>query len=129
MRAPARYGLLALLAVVATWGAGCITPSIPIPPPDADRMDFAPGPEPGTATFSYEADPLFANAVVYVYNRDTGRGVIDTADGSGAVGPTEPFAAMLGDEIAVTFESEDEVVSTCVIFREGTPDGTQVCNQ
>jgi hypothetical protein len=128
MRAPARYALLALLAVVATWGAGCITPSIPIPPPDADRMVFEAGPEAGTATFSYEGDPLFAFAIVYVYNRDTGSGVIGTADENGVVEPTEPFDAVLGHQIAVSFETEDEVVSTCVIFREGTPDGTQVCN-
>ena len=127
MRALARYALLAVLAVVATWGAGCITPSIPIPPPDADRMEFAVI-EGGAATFVYEGDPLFANAIVYVYNRDSGAGVIATANGDGMVGPTEPFAAELGDEIAVTFETEEYVVSTCVILREGTPDGTQVCN-
>jgi hypothetical protein len=124
MRALARYALLAVLAIA---GAGCITPSIPIPPPDADRMEFALV-EGGAATFVYEGDPLFADAIVYIYNRDNGNGVIATANGNGMVGPTEPFAAELGDEIAVTFETEEYVVSTCVILREGTPDGTQVCN-
>ena len=125
MRAPARYLLLAVLAIAM---GACITPSIPIPPPDADRMSFDVDLDQGTATFTYEGDPLFRNAIVYVYNRDTGRGVIDTADTDGAVGPTAAFPAMVGDEIAVTFETEDEVVSTCVILREGRPDGTQVCN-
>jgi hypothetical protein len=128
MRAPARYALLALLAVFAIGGAGCITPSIPIPPPDADRMQFAVDVDLGTATFVYEGDENFANAIVYVYNRDVGTGVIDTADENGAVGPTAEFPAVVGNEIAVTFETDEYIVSTCVILREGMPDGTQVCN-
>lgn len=128
MRSPARYVLLAVLAVGAIRAAGCITPSIPIPPPDADRMVFEVDVDLGSATFVYEGDELFADAIVHVFNRDAGVGVIATADGNGAVGPTAPFPAALGDQIAVTFETEEYVVSTCVILREGTPDGTQVCD-
>jgi hypothetical protein len=124
MRAPARYALLVLLAMA---GAGCITPSIPIPPPDADYMTFEVDLGAGTATFTYDPDPDFADAIVHVFNRSQGMGVIDTARDDGSVGPTAPFPAALGDEIAVTFETDEDVVSTCVILREGTPDGTQVC--
>jgi hypothetical protein len=124
MRPAARYLPLAIAIALA----GCITPSIPIPPPDADRMDFGIDATAGTATFAYEGDANFADAIVYVFNRDTGGGVIATADGNGAVAPTEPFPATVGDEIAVTFETEEDIVSTCVILREGRPDGTLVCS-
>jgi hypothetical protein len=125
MRAPARYAVLAILAIA--W-AGCITPSIPIPPPDADLMTFEVDVDLGEATFTYDPDPDFADAIVYVFNRTQGEGLIATARGDGSVGPTDPFPAALGDEVAVTFETDDQIVSTCVIVRQGRPDGTQVCN-
>jgi len=127
MRHLTRNAWLAAIALAVVLG-GCITPSIPIPPPDADLMDFAVDLGAGTATFAYEGDANYADAIVYVYNRDTGTGVITTADGDGRVTPTDPFPATVGDEIAVTFETDENVVSTCVILREGRPDGTQTCN-
>ena len=38
------------------------------------------------ATFEYDANASFAGAVVYVFNRDAGRGVIDVARADGSVG-------------------------------------------
>jgi hypothetical protein len=99
--------------------AGCVTPSIPIPPPDPEAMEFALDTDVGEATFSYPPNANYADAIVYVYNRDEEMGVIVRARVDGSVGPTPPFPALIGDRIAVTIEAEVQVVSTCVTLREG----------
>src|SRR5690349_1932935 len=89
----------AFVAVVA----GCVTPSIPVPPPDPQAMSFALDATASTASFTYApADHRFAGAVVFVFDRNAGHGVIDTARADGSVGPTMPFPATAGDDIAVT---------------------------
>ncbi len=117
-------GLL-VLAVVS----GCVTPSIPIPPPDASRMTFQLTGDPGntTASFSYPADVNYVGAVVFVYNRDRGVGVIEDAHDDGSVGPTAPLAAALDEQIVVSFQREDQTVSTCIRLREGMQDPTAYC--
>ncbi len=118
---------LALLIglVVAT---GCVTPSIPIPPPDPAKMSFSlsPGPE-STASFAYQADANYSEAVVFVFNRDRGVGIIETAAIDGSVGPTAPLEAALNEQIVVTFQRDDQTVSTCVRLREGSPSATDYC--
>lgn len=109
--------LPALLFVVA---AGCVTPSIPIPPPEPEAMTFDVDVSAGLATFVYDPEPNFADAVVYIFNRDLGRGIIATARPDGSVGPTEPFEAAIGHNISVTFETSEVLVGTCVQLR---PDG------
>jgi hypothetical protein len=114
---------IAVAALLAT--GSCFTPSIPIPPPDARLITFALDAEGGQATFHYDPMPEYANALVYVYNRTQGRGVIDTARPDGSIGPTAPFPAVLDDQIAVTVETDEQTASTCVVIREGTP--SQFC--
>lgn len=101
--------------------SGCVTPSIPIPPPEPELMTFAIDLEGGVVTFAYDPEPNFGDAVVYVFNRDRGRGIITTARPDGSVGPTEPFPAAVDEQITVTFETPDALVGTCVRIR---PDGT-----
>lgn len=108
------------VALVGLLLAGCVTPSIPIPPPEPEMMTFEVDVNAGAATFVYDPEPNYADAVVYIYNRDLGRGIITTARPDGSVGPTEPFAAAIGHNISVTFETEEVIVGTCVQLR---PDG------
>lgn len=117
--------MLRRLALLGLLTAGCITPSIPIPPPEPSAMTFAVTPQDGVATFAYRAMERFSNAVVYVYNEDQGVGVIATARPDGGVDPTQPFPAVAGDQILVTFQLGDEAASTCVRLREGVPN--EVC--
>ncbi len=112
--------LLASLLVGLLGLGGCLTPSVPIPPPSPDKMSFSVDTAGGTATYAYDADPSFAGAVVYVFNRSQGVGVITTADAvDGSVAPTAPFRAALGDQVVVTFELDGDLSSTCVEVREG----------
>src|SRR5690349_1597556 len=73
--------------------AGCVTPSIPIPPPDPAAMTFRltglGGPD-SAASFAYDADANYSDATVFVFNRDLGVGIITTAKTDGSVDPTAP---------------------------------------
>src|SRR5690349_22379070 len=121
MRAPCSLALAALLL-----GASCITPSIPIPPPEPERMVFELDVTSGAATFEYPPEDNYAEAIVYVYNRTLGEGVITTARADGSIPTTPPFPADFGDEVAVTIEAEAQVVSTCVVLRQTGP--VEACN-
>jgi hypothetical protein len=102
------------IAVLLGLVASCVTPSIPIPPPEPERMTFTVDAVGGTATFSYGPEANYADAVVYVFNRDRGEGIITTARPDGSVGPTTPFPAAIDEEVAITFETTDSIASTCV---------------
>jgi hypothetical protein len=119
---------LCSILVLAVLG-GCITPSIPIPPPDPGKMTFAVRVEGqiSTATFAYPPDVNYIDTIVFVFNRDRGVGVIEAAKQDGSVGPTAPLAAAVGEQIVVSFQREDQTVSTCVRLREGAQNANDYC--
>ncbi len=127
-----RREFLAACAAVATVVAsgGCITPSIPIPPPDPALMSFSISAAPGatTAVFAYPATHNYAGSVVYLYNRDQGVGIILDANADGSVGPSQPLAAVAGNQVVVTFQIEDQSVSSCVRLRDGAQDPNNYCD-
>lgn len=118
----------ALVAAVAAVLWGCAAPSVPIPPPVPEQIRFDVDLTGGTARFEYEPRADYADAVVYVFNRDAGRGVITTADGDGRVAPTEPFPATEGDEIVVSFELDAQIASVCVHLRDGQSSSSLECD-
>lgn len=111
--------------------AGCVTPSIPIPPPDPARMTFDVTTDTmgviTSARFSYPAEDNYKGGVVYVYNRSTGEGIIKAVNGDGSIGPTQPLAATLNHQIQIAVENADQsqTVGTCVLLKEGAP--SSVC--
>ena len=121
-----RHALIGLICIV-----GCVTPSIPIPPPDPSAMTFkvlSVGEPESRASFSYTPDANYSEATVFVFNRDRGVGIITTANVDGSVGETAPVRADLGDQIVVTFERDDQTVSTCIRLREGAQSATDYCS-
>jgi len=120
-----RLVVIGVFAVIS----GCVTPSIPIPPPDPAKMTFALTGTGGDtrATFAYEAEINYVDSIVFVYNRTRGVGIIENAHGDGSVGPTAPLAAALGEEIVVTFQREDQTASKCIRLREGQQSATDFC--
>jgi hypothetical protein len=125
-----RRPTLAIAAVVGLLLGGCITPSIPIPPPDPELMTFEVSGDGATSTarFSYPADPNYRGSVVFVYNRDRGLGIIEATRPDGSVGPTQPVQAAIGEQVVVTFEREDQTVSTCVRLRNGAQSSIDYCS-
>jgi hypothetical protein len=123
LRAPVAFALLAAVLL-----AGCVTPSVPIPPPKPEAMTFEVDFDLGSARFAYQPDPSYAFAIVYVFNRDAGRGVITTANADGSVSPTDPFPAEIGDAVIVTFELEQQLASTCVRLQDGPSSSALRCD-
>ncbi len=107
----------------------CVTPSIPIPPPDPARMEFHLTGDAANrqASFSYPPEVNYIDSIVFVYNRDLGVGIIENANADGSVGPTAGVRAELGHQVVISFEREDQTVSTCVRLREGPQSSTDYC--
>ncbi len=80
------------------------------------------------ASFEYPPEANYAGATVFVFNRERGVGIISTAEADGSVGPTQPVAADVGEQIVVTFERDDQTVSTCIRLREGAQSATDYCS-
>lgn len=80
-----------------------------------------------SATFQYPANVNYRDALVYVYNRDRGLGIIEAAHADGSVGPTQPVKAALGEQIVVTFQLDDQAISTCIRLRNGQQSPTDFC--
>ena len=115
------------LALLVVGFAGCVTPSIPIPPPDPAMMNFSVDSQGGTAVFSYPPKADYSDAIVYVFNRDQGVGIIEQARPDGSVGPTRPVAGKIGEQIVVSFQLDDQTVSRCIRLRDGQQDPTAYC--
>jgi hypothetical protein len=117
-----RLALIALLGL-----AGCVTPSIPIPPPDPALMTFSVTTDTNgaitSASLTYPPHVNYVGGVAYVYNRSIGQGVIQAVNANGSIGPTPPVAASLNDQLVISVENDDQTVSTCVVLKEGTPSG------
>jgi hypothetical protein len=114
--------------VLALAFAGCITPTIPIPPPDPTEMTFHISTVNmlSTATFTYPVQHNYCGGVVYLYDRNCQCGVIHAVNPSCSIGPVE-MQATIGDSVDVTVQRPDQTVSTCVVLREGAQDPTQYC--
>ncbi|HEY1550197.1 MAG TPA: hypothetical protein VGG28_20355 [Kofleriaceae bacterium] len=119
----------ALNIVLVCGFAGCITPSIPIPPPDPSDMTFDIAADGGSssAVLTYPADSIYIGGMVYLQNHNTGFGVFQPVNVDGSIGPTQPLAAGSGDEVVVSIGLTDQTVSTCVVLRQGIQDPTALC--
>jgi len=116
--------LVAALALVGL--VGCVTPSIPIPPPDPSKMTFTVQTDPNSgevngASLAYPATDSYKGGVAYLYNRTLGHGVIEAVNADGSVGPTAVVAATTGNQIVFSVENDMQTVSTCVLLKDGAP--------
>ncbi len=119
-----------LTLVIVGGFVGCITPSIPIPPPDPSDMTFdigVSGSGGALAVLTYPADSIYIGGTVYLQNHNTGFGVFQPVNVDGSIGPTQPLAAGSGDEVVVSIGLTTQTVSTCVVLREGIQDPTALC--
>ena len=118
-----RFALIALVVI-----GGCVTPSIPIPPPDPSEMDFDISSDGTTshATFTYPPDKNYEGGTAYVFDDSNGGGVFHIVNPDFSIGPMT-LAAALGDQIVVTIECAEQTVSRCVVLRQGPQDPNTYC--
>ncbi len=109
--------------------AGCITPSIPIPPPDPAEMTFhlTTSGSASSAVFTYPPHDAYKGSTAYILDQHTGQGVFQVANTDGSIGPTLPLPASLGDQVVVTIQNTEQTVSACVVLQEGTQNPNAYC--
>jgi len=116
------------LALVVLLAGACFTPSVPIPPPEPEDMVFSLDADNNTATFSADENQSYAGAVVYVFNRSQGHGVIVTAEPDGSVAPTPAFPGADGDHVVVTYELDTQLTAVCVQLHDGRSSSQFECS-
>jgi hypothetical protein len=109
----------ALATCLVLTASACVTPSLPVPPPEPGLLAFHLDTSSGQATYHAAADPDWANAKVSVYDEHSGRGVITTANPDGSVSETPPFPAGDGDRVLVLYELPDQSAGHCLILHDG----------
>lgn len=125
-----RLHALTAVMIGAVGLTACVTPSIPIPPPDPTEMTFDLMSTPVTgsyAIFSYPPDQNYKEATVYVFDVNNGGGVFHVANPDDSFGPLQPLAAVAGDQVNVAIESADQTISRCIVLRQGTQDPNTYC--
>ncbi len=93
------------IAVAITLVSGFVTPLIPLPPPDSRYMSLIiPDKTKGVAQFLYSPpsdDRSHNGAYFFVFNENTGKGVIQQADGEGAIKSSDSISVKDGHRISV----------------------------
>jgi hypothetical protein len=119
-----RFVVIALIEL-----AGCITPSIPIPPPDPSDMTFhlTTVGSASSAVLTYPATDAYRGGIAFVFDRTLGSGVISVCHPDGSIGPTQPTPGNLGDNVVVSVQVNDQTVSSCIVLEEGAQDPTRSC--
>jgi hypothetical protein len=107
----------------------CITPSLPVPPPEPAFLSFAVDAVNGQARFHADALPDWSGAKVSVFDESTGHGVIVVANPDGSVSETPPFAAHDGDRVTVVYEIHDQSAGRCLILHDGRARSDYLCPQ
>jgi hypothetical protein len=88
----------------------CVTPVIPLPPPDPESYAVALSADQDRVTISGAAA---TGSLIYMLNRNTGSGTITTAQGG--LFKTEPMSARHGDRLDIwTARGIDEAASDTV---------------
>ena len=94
-----RRFIIAIVAVVLV--AGCVTPMIPLPPPDSKLMSLTiTDKTKGLVMFNYLPDSEFNGAYFFIFNENSGRGVIKQASKDGSL-TSDPFTVKEGELLSV----------------------------
>lgn len=104
---------IAVAAGALAWLAtACYTPSVPLPPPLVQNMQFTSGTVAGTVILTSPAEPQIGPARFSVFNVSRGTGVIFVANSDGSF--TSPaFDGVEGDYIEISYEKGNDSADLC----------------
>lgn len=105
--ARARCLLLGLLLPLWLVQSACVTPSVPLPPPELSALSFAGAAARGTIELRGRPAPRHAKVRFGAFNRSRGVGVlVATLDDGGFT--SEPFGGFAGDSVELWFEDRGQ---------------------
>jgi hypothetical protein len=110
MRRLLRRWMLGLVAI-----GGCVTPSIPLPPPVVDQIEIT-SPAMGQIQLVGHCMPAIdqqAGSRFFAYNQARGVGAIALSDSNGCF-MTEPFAGVAGEMLELWYEKSAKSSETRV---------------
>jgi hypothetical protein len=83
---------------------GCVTPSVPLPPPDLQALTFTAAAAPGLVQVIGKPSERHSDARFYIYDYGTGDGVITRAAHDGTF-TSMPFAGNDLDTVQIYFDT------------------------
>ncbi|HWE31507.1 MAG TPA: hypothetical protein VHB97_26080 [Polyangia bacterium] len=90
----------------------CYTPSVPLPPPLVQNMQFTSAQAPGTVILTSPAEPQIGAARFSIFNVSQGTGVIFVANSDGSF--TSPaFTGNEGDYVQISYDKGNDSAELC----------------
>ncbi len=117
-------GATALLLGLCT---ACYTPSVPLPPPLVENMQFTTGQTAGTVVLTSPAEPQIGAARFSIFNASQGTGVIFVSNSDGSF-TSPPFPGNEGDYIQISYEVGNDSADRCTTLHVGGSLTGSTCN-
>ena len=108
-------------------GTACYTPSVPLPPPLVENMQFVAGTTPGSVTLTSPAEPQIGAARFSIFNASQSMGVIFVSNADGSF-TSPPFPGNEGDYIRISYEKDDQTADRCTALHVGGSLTGSTCN-
>lgn len=122
-----RILLGATLLALGLAGAACYTPSVPLPPPLIENMQFTSGTTTGTVVLSSPPETQIGAARFSVFNESQAIGVIFVSNADGSF-TSPPFPGAEGDYIRVSYEKGDQNADRCTALHVAGSLTGSTCN-
>jgi hypothetical protein len=118
---------LAILFVLAQLGVGCVTPSVPVPPPEPGVVSFSLDASAGTCVVQAALGADWAGGWVVVLADRSGDGDARRVGADGQF-TSKPFLAVDGDRVDLEFQTADgQRQGLCLIVHAGPASEMDVC--
>ncbi len=110
---------LAATALACGLATACFTPSVPLPPPIVEGMQFSAASTPGQVILTSKPQTQIGAARFSIFNESQGIGVIIVSNNDGSF-TTPPFPGNDGDYIQVRYERGTDLAERCTTLHVGT---------
>ncbi|MGZ3426016.1 MAG: hypothetical protein ACXVDD_15490 [Polyangia bacterium] len=122
-----RLSFGAALLALGLAGSACYTPSVPLPPPLVENMQFTAGTTTGTVTLSSPAEPQIGAVRFSIFNESQAIGVIFVSNADGSF-TSPPFPGNEGDYVRISYEKDDQTADRCTALHVAGSLTGSTCN-